>query len=647
MSPTAGPGELVEELRPAFQAGLLAGEGATLVFRHQLVRDAIYEDIPEAVRVALHREAARALAAAGAPVSQVASHVLLGAVAGDAEAALSLRGAAREAVARAPGIAVDLLRRAQELLPPGHAERDGVLRELVVALLRTGEVSQAAAIAEEVLGRPHDADVEMPLRIALIDALSILNRGEELIEQTEAALTENPDMPLADQALIVAQGSFGRTFSGDFLGGELIARRALELAERDRDAAMTVWSLTTMAVAVKTQGRYEEALALTRTAVRLAFDSPDDSARMRHPHFIHGMVLCDCDLMDDAALAFRKAADESSELESAWIVPDLHLVVGELRFLLGDWAEAEPAFEGGAIAARERGNLILIPRVHAYLAVMAAARGDLRAAELALGPVQSELTSEHPHFGAEFVAYAASVMAEVDGRPADALELLRRFWQHDADHENRYSHRYLAPALVRLALARNEPALAREVAEGVEHSAALAGDVPSVQSAALRCRGLIERDPKALIRAVELARRGRRVLDLAGTCEDAAAVLGSHDRTADARVLLAEALDRYETLGASWLEARANAALRAVGARRGRRGSRERALTGWDSLTKSERAVAALVAEGLTNREVGQRLFISPHTVNTHLRHTFQKLEVSTRTALAAKVSRTQDHAFE
>jgi DNA-binding CsgD family transcriptional regulator len=124
-------------------------------------------------------------------------------------------------------------------------------------------------------------------------------------------------------------------------------------------------------------------------------------------------------------------------------------------------------------------------------------------------------------------------------------------------------------------------------------------------------------------------------------------VLGSHDRTADARVLLAEALDRYETLGASWLEARANAALRAVGARRGRRGSRERALTGWDSLTKSERAVAELVAEGLTNREVGQRLFISPHTVNTHLRHTFQKLEVSTRTALAAKVSRTQDHAFE
>jgi hypothetical protein len=69
----------------------------------------------------------------------------------------------------------------------------------------------------------------MPLRILLIDSLSLLNRGAELIEQTEAALTEKPDMELADQALIVAQGSYGRTFSGDFVGGELVARRGSAL----------------------------------------------------------------------------------------------------------------------------------------------------------------------------------------------------------------------------------------------------------------------------------------------------------------------------------------------------------------------------------------------------------------------------------
>jgi DNA-binding CsgD family transcriptional regulator len=155
-------------------------------------------------------------------------------------------------------------------------------------------------------------------------------------------------------------------------------------------------------------------------------------------------------------------------------------------------------------------------------------------------------------------------------------------------------------------------------------------------------RGLVERDPDAMLEAVELARRGHRILDHAGTCEDAAAVFGAQGRLADAHVLLAEALDLYDTIGADWYAARGNANLRAFGARRGSRGTRGRAVTGWDSLTKSERSVAELVAEGLTNRAVGKRLFISPHTVNSHLRHSFQKLDVSTRAALAAKVSRAQ-----
>ena len=107
--------------------------------------------------------------------------------------------------------------------------------------------------------------------------------------------------------------------------------------------------------------------------------------------------------------------------------------------------------------------------------------------------------------------------------------------------------------------------------------------------------------------------------------------------------MLEQAIDRYEALGASWFAARATARLRELGGRRGVRGTRDRALTGLDSLTRSERAVAELVAEGLTNREVGNRLFVSPHTVNTHLRHTFQKLDVQTRAALAAKITHLSD----
>lgn len=60
----------------------------------------------------------------------------------------------------------------------------------------------------------------------------------------------------------------------------------------------------------------------------------------------------------------------------------------------------------------------------------------------------------------------------------------------------------------------------------------------------------------------------------------------------------------------------------------------------WASLTTSEQAVCDLVAEGLTNRDVALRLHVSPHTVNTHLRHVFQKLAVSTRAELAARPAR-------
>ena len=68
----------------------------------------------------------------------------------------------------------------------------------------------------------------------------------------------------------------------------------------------------------------------------------------------------------------------------------------------------------------------------------------------------------------------------------------------------------------------------------------------------------------------------------------------------------------------------------------------KRATTGWDALTRAECAVVALSAEGLTNREIGERLFVSRRTVQTHLSHVFAKLGISSRVTLAAAVARAQ-----
>ena len=67
-------------------------------------------------------------------------------------------------------------------------------------------------------------------------------------------------------------------------------------------------------------------------------------------------------------------------------------------------------------------------------------------------------------------------------------------------------------------------------------------------------------------------------------------------------------------------------------------------MTGWDSLTPTERQVVALAAEGLTSRQIGDRLYISTFTVGTHLRHVYQKLGINSRLQLAAETRRHHRH---
>ena len=161
------PAEVVGQLGDAFDAQLLDEADDRVVFRHQLVHDAIYQHMPPPARRLLHREAAVALMAAGADRLDVADHLMLGAERGDEQAVAWLRDAAREASAQAPLVTVELLRRAEALLPGGHRDADLVSAEVVQALLRAGKVAEASARAEAVLARQHAAEVDTPLRLAL------------------------------------------------------------------------------------------------------------------------------------------------------------------------------------------------------------------------------------------------------------------------------------------------------------------------------------------------------------------------------------------------------------------------------------------------------------------------------------------------
>jgi DNA-binding CsgD family transcriptional regulator len=631
------PAAFVRQLRDAFDAQLLDEADDRVVFRHQLVHDAIYQHVPPPVRRLLHRECAVALMAAGADRLDVADHLMLGAERGDEQAVAWLREAAREASAQAPPVTVELLRRAEALLPDGHRDADVVASEVVQALLRAGNVAEAATRAEAVLARQHAAELDTPLRLALLGALALQNRAAELIDLAQASLAGAGLRP-SDQVLMLAQQSWALTYTGDPRAGESAAGRGLVIAEQASDAAMTVWALTALLVAVGRQGRYGEALAHARRAAALAADSPDTRSLPLQPKFFLGLALFDCDLVGEARAAFRAALDD--EFGSAWWLSETLMADAQASFVIGEWEDAVPGLIAGGQAAQEKGNLLLISQSLAYRTIIATATGDHRAASELAAAIPLSLEDDQLSYNAGILAFAVAGLKAAEGDRQGAYELMLRCWRVDAARDNRFYHRCLAPDLVRLALALGHRDVAAEVAGVVAAGVALAPEVPTVRSLALRCQGLVDSEVEPLIEAVALARQAPHLIEHAGACEDAARLLVHGGRRDEAAALLAEALERYEHAGADAWARRVRAQLRPLGARPGARGSRHRPAHGWESLTATERAVSLLVAEGLTNGAVARRLYVSPHTVNTHLRHVFAKLGVSTRVALAAVVHR-------
>jgi DNA-binding CsgD family transcriptional regulator len=136
--------------------------------------------------------------------------------------------------------------------------------------------------------------------------------------------------------------------------------------------------------------------------------------------------------------------------------------------------------------------------------------------------------------------------------------------------------------------------------------------------------------------AVDLFERTPRRLELATALEDLGVELIPTDRDG-AIDALGRTLALYTELGASWDARRVRSRLRELGVRR-RLVAAEPETNGWAALTTAELTVARLIAEGLTNREVAERLFVSPHTVSSHLRHVFSKLGITSRVELARVV---------
>ena len=632
--------------RPALELSVVLAEGiagrvleeygAVIRFRHDLIRDAIYEDLPLSVRRGLHREAGQRLAQTGAPALQVAEQLARGAGQGDAEAIGWLTRAAREAVARSPDVAADLLERAVGLMAPADPGRDRLLAERANSLMVSGRNADALAACRSLLDRDLDPQVDGPVRICLGRALLAQGQVRDALQELEQA-GSSPALPGAERAAARAWAGFARMSLGDLDGAAALAEQARSAAAAAADHLTVSVAMTTLARVSESRGHLRDALQITDEAMHLADESP---GRLGHRYPIRatrGHILIELGRPEEARSALGAGLRISEEIGVRW---PLLLYQGFLaleRFITGEWDDAITELEASFELADEIQTVVA--RAHGILSLISLHRNDLSRAEEAAGAAARDLARWGPGYLTTWAAWPRALIQEAGGELGQALATMTGAWDTCARLGLALDYPAVGADLVRLALAAGDIGRARDASAAVTEVAAR-NEVPWMTGAALRCRGLIEDDAEILQAAAGACAGGSRPLGLALACEDAGAAFARQGRLDRARPLLDQALGIYERLGAARDLARAEATLREAGIRRGRRGTRGRPQVGWASLTPAEHAVAGLVAEGLSNPQIGERLYISSRTVQTHLAHMFAKLDIATRAQLAVDVTR-------
>lgn len=627
-------------LTEALAARVVEDDDDRLRFRHDLIRDAIYEDLPLSVRRGLHREAGDRLAKAGARVSQVAEHFSRGAMPGDKAAIEWITRAARAAATRSPSLAVSLLERAVGLMDNGGIGRDQVRLELASCLLLSGRIVEAAQVCRDLLDARRDDGVQAPARICLGHALIASGRAGEAL--TELLRAGEGSTTAGEQISARAWGSLASFWTGDLMMAAELAAGAAQGATEVGDPLSSSVALAVHACVRQLQARLAEALEEIDIAIDRAERSPARAGHRYPLHLSRGHFLMDLDRLDEARIALGIGRRTSAEFGLRWAIASHHMVGGRALFLAGEWDDAVVEFEAGFDLAEETGESLNMFIGRAVVAMISLHRNDLRVAQEAASAARHILERRpgSPYRG-PWAVWAQALVSEAHHDSAAALGGLAGCWDDCTAHGLLLDLPVIGPDLVRMAVAEGDIARARDVCRGVDDVAAM-NTVPSFDGAALRCHGLAEDDPDLLLAAVDAYARGPRVLDTALAREETGDAMLRRNQVDRGCTFLVDALLTYEHLNASRDVMRVEASLRGAGVRRGRRGTRKRPQHGWLSLTPTEQTIARLVADGLSNPQIADSLYVSYRTVQTHVSHIFAKLDINSRVQLAAEIARRQ-----
>jgi DNA-binding CsgD family transcriptional regulator len=626
----------LSEVEAAVAADLLVAlgilkTGERLEFAHPILRESVYADIGPHQRATEHAEAARILAAGGASEERIAAQIVEAEPAGDPERVRLLRRVAADALLRgAPAAAVAWLGRALQE-PPAETEMAAVLFELGSAEVRVGapEAVVHLTAASELTREPTLRGTSARL-VALV--LTWSGDSDGAVEALESAIEvvepHDPELALLLEAELAAHAQEAS------LERRAPAARRLE-RYADLEGVTPGERLVQASLAFEraraSESEPEAAAHLERALAggRLLGEQEVDVAG---PFYVLLVGLLATDALDlaDACLeqAIAAARDQAS-------IPALAFVVefrGWVSLRRGALAEAEE----DARTALEllTTNDIQLGRAYALALLIEAliAEGQVEAAEQALR--ESGLGEEiPPGLATNDLLEARGLLYLARGKAREGLEDLIEFGKRDElwGGANPLASRWRSRASRGLA-ALGEGERARQLALDDLERARRWGSA-SGMGIALRAVGLTEGGASSMDRmreAAELLAGSPARLEHAKALTDLGAALRRANRRAEARGWLQEGLDLARRCRAGALAERARTELRAAGGP-----SSEPEGSGVEQLTVSERRVAELAAEGLSNPEIAQALFVTRKTVETHLGRTYRKLGISGRGELA------------
>jgi DNA-binding CsgD family transcriptional regulator/tetratricopeptide (TPR) repeat protein len=622
-------GRLLRSMQELLDARLIGANGESLTFPDANVQTNVYAAIPQPIRMALHRQIGALLLDQGGAAATAARHLMVGARRGDRRALAGLDRACKEVRACAPVAAADLAMRALELTELADEDRAGralIAVECLIAARRIGEATRLARATLESGNLGTKAAAE--LRLIVSATLLMTGRPAEAVAVAESVLAES-DLPSGLSSRAELARLLGLLVSEDFTGARLTAEAILG-GDRLGGDELLGGALTALAFIAWDQGRVADTLGLLRAAVKRN-DTAVPTAGRVYPRMGLAAVFTVLGCYKEAETAIAETREEIKEAGDTFWSPVPDILSSRLRMRQGKLAEAGEDANRGLAASEELETMIFVPMALSVLTDASLRRGEIGEAG------RPDQSGSQPFSGRMVMGESTHCLIEAQveearGGAAEAMNSLSEVYDHLPMHRRVLVEEPAAAAwMVRVALASSDWDRAEAVVACAEQLAEENSEFLSIAASAGHARALLDQDPERLR---EAARCHVHPWASASASEDAGILFARRGDSQGAEALLQEALARYEEAGAEFDLARVRSRLRKLGVRRRHWCRSERPATGWGSLTETEERVASLVAEGLTNVKVAERMFLSRHTVDFHLRQVFRKLQVCSRVEL-------------